>query len=87
MMRFTMTDYYGDDLFGGLTICAKTGTAEVGEDKALTVGWQVMQRTRIALLHLPALWKTRGFGFTYAGPVVEASYDTGSKITGAAAVQ
>ncbi len=34
-MRYTVSDYYGDNLFGGLTVCAKTGTGEVGDDKNL----------------------------------------------------
>lgn len=30
MLRSTVRDYYGDDSFPGLTVCAKSGTAEVG---------------------------------------------------------
>lgn len=29
-MRITVSDYYGDDSFPGLSVCAKSGTAEVG---------------------------------------------------------
>ena len=32
-MRFNVTDKYGSDNFPGLTVCAKTGTAEVGGGK------------------------------------------------------
>ena len=32
-MRFNVTDKYGVDNFSDLTVCAKTGTAEVGGDK------------------------------------------------------
>ncbi len=32
-MRFNVTDKYGSDNFPGLTVCAKTGTAEVGGEK------------------------------------------------------
>ena len=32
-MGFNVTDKYGSDNFPGLTVCAKTGTAEVGGDK------------------------------------------------------
>ncbi len=32
-MRNNVTNKYGDDKFPGLTVCAKTGTAEVGEGK------------------------------------------------------
>ncbi len=31
MMRKDVTDYYGDGRFSGLELCAKTGTAEVGD--------------------------------------------------------
>lgn len=33
MMRNNVENYYGDENFGGLTVCAKSGTAEVGGDK------------------------------------------------------
>lgn len=34
MMRNNVENYYGDSNFPGLKVCAKTGTAEVGGDKA-----------------------------------------------------
>jgi peptidoglycan glycosyltransferase len=33
MLRSTVRDYYGDESFPGLTVCAKSGTAEVGAGK------------------------------------------------------
>lgn len=33
MLRTNVRDYYGDDSFPGLTVCAKSGTAEVGGNK------------------------------------------------------
>ena len=33
MMRANVENYYGDDSFPGLTVCAKSGTAEVGTGK------------------------------------------------------
>lgn len=39
-MRYNVTKEYGDGLFPGLAVCAKTGTAEVGGDK-LPNGWMV----------------------------------------------
>ena len=33
MMRNNVENYYGDDQFQGFTVCAKSGTAEVGGDK------------------------------------------------------
>ena len=29
MMRSNVANYYGDGMFGGYTVCAKTGTAEL----------------------------------------------------------
>lgn len=40
LMRYTVSNYYGDSLFPGLQAAAKTGTAEVGENKIPT-GWVV----------------------------------------------
>jgi peptidoglycan glycosyltransferase len=41
MMRNNVEDYYGDHHFPGLTVCAKSGTAEVGGDvkNALLTGF------------------------------------------------
>ena len=41
MMRNNVENYYGDEHFPGLTVCAKSGTAEVGEDEdnALLTGF------------------------------------------------
>ena len=33
LMRTTVTDYYGEGYFPDMEMCAKTGTAEVGEEK------------------------------------------------------
>jgi peptidoglycan glycosyltransferase len=40
LMRNNVENYYGDDLFPGLQVCAKTGTAEVGNGKEPT-SWMV----------------------------------------------
>ena len=32
-LRNNVQNYYGEDAFPGLTVCAKSGTAEVGGDK------------------------------------------------------
>ena len=39
-MRYNVTNEYGDNLFPGLSVCAKTGTAEVGNNKNPN-GWMV----------------------------------------------
>ena len=31
MMRNNVANYYGDSMFGGYTVCAKTGTAQTGQ--------------------------------------------------------
>ncbi len=36
LMRYNVENYYGDEHFPGFQVCAKTGTAEVGGDKAAT---------------------------------------------------
>nr|WP_319489900.1 penicillin-binding transpeptidase domain-containing protein [uncultured Caproiciproducens sp.] len=39
-MRYNVSSYYGDKMFPGLAVCAKTGTAEVGGGKNPN-GWMV----------------------------------------------
>ena len=73
VMRYTITDYYGDNLFGGLKVCAKTGTGEVGDDKNPN-GWMVgYSKDEDVPLAFACVVEDSGFGFTYAGPVVEAA--------------
>lgn len=73
IMRYTITDYYGDDLFGNLSVCAKTGTGEVGEDhkpNAWMVGYSQDQDCPLAFA---CVVEDAGFGFEYAGPVAQAA--------------
>lgn len=86
IMRYTITDYYGDNLFGGLTVCAKTGTGEVGDDKdpnAWMVGYAKDEDCPLAFA---CVVEDAGFGFTYAGPVVEAAMIQAAESLGAEAV-
>lgn len=86
VMRYTITDYYGDNLFGGLTVCAKTGTGEVGDDKEPN-GWMVgYSKDEDCPLAFACVVEDSGFGFTYAGPVVEAAMIQAAKSLGASAV-
>ena len=86
IMRYTITDYYGDDLFGGLTVCAKTGTGEVGDDKEPN-GWMVgYSKDEDCPLAFACVVEDSGFGFTYAGPVVQAAMIQAAKSLGASAV-
>lgn len=87
IMRYTITDYYGDNLFGGLSVCAKTGTAEVGEDKEATAWMVGYAKDEDCPLAFACVVEEAGFGFTYAGPVAEAAMIQAAKSLGAAAVQ
>lgn len=73
IMRYTITDYYGDNLFGDLSVCAKTGTGEVGEGKAPN-GWMIgYAQDEDCPLAFACVVEDSGFGFSYAGPVAEAA--------------
>ena len=43
LMRYAVVNDYGDDMFGGLKVCAKTGTGETlkGTDEEKNDGWMV----------------------------------------------
>ena len=72
-MRYTITGYYGDDLFGDLKVCAKTGTAEIGNGKdpnAWMVGYSQDEDCPLAFA---CVVEDSGFGIEYAGPVAEAA--------------
>ena len=73
IMRYTITDYYGDNLCGDLSVCAKTGTGEVGEEKAPN-GWMIgYAQDEDCPLAFACVVEDSGFGFSYAGPVAEAA--------------
>lgn len=69
MMRFTMKTQYNDSFFGGIHMCAKTGTAEVGEGK-LPHGWMVGfsydEKFPIAFV---VIVENGDFGIKSAGPI------------------
>lgn len=87
LMRYTITDYYGDDIFGGLTVCAKTGTAEVGGEKQPNAWMVGYAKDKDCPLAFACVVEDAGFGFTYAGPVVEAAMIQAAKSLGAEAVK
>lgn len=87
IMRYTITDYYGDNLFGGLTVCAKTGTAEVGDDKEPTAWMVGYAKDEDCPLAFACVVEEAGFGFTYAGPVAQAAMIQAAGSLGASAVQ
>ncbi len=87
IMRYTITDYYGDSLFGGLSVCAKTGTAEVGEEKepnAWVVGYSQDEDCPLAFA---CVVEDAGYGSQYAMPVAQAAMIQAAKSLGASAVQ
>lgn len=86
IMRYTITDYYGDDSYGGLTVCAKTGTGEVGDDKEPN-GWIVgYSKDEDCPLAFACVVEDSGFGSQYAAPVAQAAMIQAAKSLGASAV-
>ena len=68
-MRYTVRDYYGDSMFEGLTVGAKTGTAEVGEGKAPN-GWIVgYSEDEDCPLAFAVVVEEGDYGFYSAGPI------------------
>ncbi len=73
IMRYTITDHYGDTMFGGLTVGAKTGTAEVGEGKepnAWIVGYSTDEDYPLAFA---VVVEEGGYGFYTAGPIARTA--------------
>lgn len=69
LMRYTISDYYGDSMFEGLTVCAKTGTAEVGEGiepNAWMIGYSTDEDCPLAFA---VVVEEGGYGFYCAGPI------------------
>ena len=65
--------------FGGMNIRAKTGTAEVGDEKQPN-GWFIGYSTdQDAPLAFACVIEDSGFGNTYARPVVEAAMEASAK--------
>jgi peptidoglycan glycosyltransferase len=53
MLRNNVQNYYGDDSFPGLTVCAKSGTAEVGATRkpnAMFTGFVADERYPLAFI-------------------------------------
>ena len=80
-MRYDVTNYYGDDLFPTLTVCAKTGTAEVGEGKephAWMIGYA---QDTDAPLAFAVIVENGGYGYSTAGPVAVAAMEACAAVT------
>ncbi len=79
IMRYTVQTNYGDDRFPGLTVCAKTGTGEVGEGKQPN-GWMVGYTTdEDCPLAFAVVVENGGYGISSAAPVVEAVLQEAAK--------
>ena len=73
LMRYTISDYYGDNMFEGLTVCAKTGTAEVGEGIEPN-GWMIGYSTdEDCPLAFAVVVEEGGYGFYSAGPIARTA--------------
>ncbi len=74
MMRYTVSNHYGDSVFGGsLTVAAKTGTAEVGDDEepdGWVVGYVLDEDYPLAFA---VVIENGGYGISCAVPVASAA--------------
>lgn len=69
-MAFNVVDKYGSDNFPGLTVCAKTGTAEVGGDKkpnAMLAGFVADEEYPLAFI---VCAEDAGYGKTVCIPMI-----------------
>ena len=69
MLDYTMLSHYGKDMFEGMDICAKTGTAEVGGGKqpnAWMVGYSKDEDFPYAFV---VVVEEGGYGISSAGPI------------------
>ena len=69
-MGFNVTDKYGSDNFPGMTVCAKTGTAEVGGDKkpnAVFTGFVKDEQYPLAFI---AIVEDGGYGREICVPIM-----------------
>lgn len=69
-MTFNVEDKYGSENFGGMTACAKTGTAEVGGDKkpnAMLAGFVTDEEYPLAFI---VCVEDAGYGKTVCVPII-----------------
>lgn len=78
MMRYTVTDHYGDGTFGDLHVAAKTGTAEVGDgtEDGWIVGFVTDEDCPLAFA---VCIENGGFGIDSAGPVAKAALEASAR--------
>ena len=68
LLRSNVSDYYGDYMFGGVTMCGKTGTAEKddGNSTAWFAGFSAEEDFPYAVV---VVVEDSGGGLTYAAPI------------------
>ena len=74
MMRYTVSNHYGDETFGSLHVAAKTGTAEVGDgtEDGWIVGFVTDEDCPLAFA---VCIENGGFGISSAAPVARAALE------------
>lgn len=74
MMRFTVSDHYGDSTFGDLHVAAKTGTAEVpdGADDGWVIGYVTDEDCPLAFA---VCIEHGGFGISSAVPIAKVALE------------
>lgn len=80
LMRYAVKTQYSDSTFPGLSVCAKTGTAEVGNSQKATA-WMVgfAQDEDVPLAFVVAV-ENSGSGFKVAAPIAQEMLELGKKI-------
>lgn len=77
LMRYAVVNDYGDGMFGGLTVCAKTGTGETvtGTGKDKNDGWMIGFCTDedCPLAFASVVQGTDSYGYSTAGQVAKAA--------------
>lgn len=71
LMRYNVEDYYGDENFAGFTVCAKSGTAEVGggqKPNAMFTGFVADEEYPLAFI---VTIENGGYGRLVCVPVLE----------------
>lgn len=81
-MGFNVTDKYGSENFPGLTVCAKTGTAEVGGDKkpnAMITGFVTDDQYPLAFI---VAVEDAGYGRQVCVPIISKVLDVSKSVLG-----
>lgn len=80
LMRNNVTSDYGDDMFPGMSVCAKTGTAEVGGGKKPN-GWMIGFSSDPTTPYAFAVVVEEGnYGRTSAGPIAKSIMTQAKKL-------